>query len=102
MISAFGVEHGYDDIEKFDLPGAGKAFGAGLRRVGTSLSTGFKGVAKPSPSPIGSMANKVGIGANKTLGHIKTGLGTTKGKVIAGTGIGVGGAGVGYGIHRNR
>lgn len=101
-ISAFGVDHGYGDIEK---AGASEIFAGAKKFVSGFTGSAAKGIKRP-PGP-GNITGRPLPGKPATLRQkgfdagAKTRSTMSKPGVKLGA-VGAGGAGIGYGIHRNR
>jgi hypothetical protein len=117
MESAFGIDHGYDEIEKFE--GLGTGLASMTRNVGSALSrkgAGLRRAAQPgtgarmaTPGKINKPMQSIGAGMGKVGGSLRK-LSTNMaanpiktGAIATGVGgVGVGAAGAGLYSNRRR
>lgn len=100
MDSAFGIDHGYEEIEKFGLAGLGGSVAGGTKKLAGALgrpSAGLRRGVATNPSPIGAAKMGVGTAGGRAAGGLrKLGAGMAKRPGLTG-GVAAGGAGVGAG-----
>ena len=123
MYSAFGVDHGYEEIEKWSIPGAGAisrlgsamggkttSMGAGLRRMGgrnKSMATkagkkGNKSFQVRGQGRLGQAQSAVGARLKQAGGAMSRNPGVTGGTAVGTTALGVGGGGYALGHDRKQ
>jgi hypothetical protein len=116
MESAFGIDHGYEDIAKFGFAGLGAKIGQktaqagqGLRRIGAQNMANSRQTSKmPGMGGMGRMGQRAGATSVRQGGMLR-GLGQrmqkrpglTGGLAAGGAAAGVGGAG-GALMNRNK
>jgi len=99
-VSAFGVDHGYEDIEKIGLGGVVSTVG---RRLGMGVSQAGRGVQRMGQQnaartgslrpKMGGMANRAGLGIRRAGAAMGRNPGVTGGVAAGGAAAGAGGIG---------
>jgi hypothetical protein len=109
MNSAFGVDHGYEEIEKFGFGGIGGALAGGTKKLATGLSRGSAGMRRAGRSQggfAGGAQTKLGTAGGMAGGQLrKLGQGMAKRPGLTGglaAGGGAAGAGAAGGAFANR
>jgi hypothetical protein len=101
MESAFGIDHGYEEIEKFGFGALGAKIGVGAVKAGQGLSRGSAQMRRAGraagPGFMGSAQKKIGAAGGMAGGQLrKLGQGMQKRPGLTG-GLAAGGAAAGAG-----
>jgi hypothetical protein len=100
MESAFGIDHGHEEIAKLGFGGLGGAIAGGTRKLATGLGRGSAGLrrgAATNPSAIGGAKMKLGTAGGRAAGGLrKLGQGMASRPGLTG-GVAAGGAAAGVG-----
>src|SRR5262245_21786351 len=110
MQSAFGIDHGYDEIEKFSIAGGAERLGAGVggmfrrgAKVAGQQANKFQGSERMGAGFMHGTLKRTGQGMRKVSRFAAARPGTVGGITAGGAGVGAAGVGgVAYGNRRNR
>ena len=102
MESAFGIDHGYEEIEKGLFSSVGEAATLGTKKLATGLGRNSAVMRRGAPAggvkqTLGGMGGKAAGGLRKLGQGMAARPGLTGGLTVGGAGLGA--AGVGAGAH---